>query len=57
MNNATGNVVEYQYDEVGNRTNKGIMSAYTITATAGSNGSISPAGSTLLPPGYNIMAH
>ena len=39
-----GKVVEFQYDEVGNRTQKGVYNSLTITATAGSNGSISPAG-------------
>jgi hypothetical protein len=37
----------YQYDEVGNRLQKGTYDAYyIITATAGVNGSITPAGAT-----------
>jgi YD repeat-containing protein len=38
-------VVEYVYDEVGNRTSKVSYLPLTITASAGANGSISPLGS------------
>lgn len=38
-------VVEYIYDEVGNRTSKASYLPLTITASMGSNGSISPSGS------------
>jgi YD repeat-containing protein len=37
-------VVEYVYDEVGNRTSKVSYLPLTITASAGANGSISPSG-------------
>jgi len=37
-------VVEYVYDEVGNRTSKGSYAPFEISATAGANGSISPSG-------------
>lgn len=37
-------VIEYQYDEIGNRTSKISYVPHTITASAGANGSISPSG-------------
>ncbi len=42
-------VVEYQYDEVGNRTAKISYGPKTITASAGANGSISPSGAIVVP--------
>jgi YD repeat-containing protein len=45
-NVTTGKVIEYQYDAVGNRL--GTSDYLTITATAGSNGSISPSGSVMV---------
>jgi YD repeat-containing protein len=49
-NITTGKVVEYQYDAVGNRL---FIDSIIITATAGSNGSISPAGAVLVRSGTN----
>lgn len=54
-------LVEYQYDEVGNRTQKNTYnSSYLILAKSGNNGSITNAGATIVPQGstqpytYNI---
>ncbi len=54
-------LVEYQYDEVGNRTQKNTYnSSYLIMAKSGNNGTISSLGATIVPQGsgqtytYNI---
>lgn len=49
----SGKLLEYQYDEVGNRTQKGTYDSYfTITAMPVSNGSIFPAGTNPVPAGH-----
>ena len=47
----SGYVEDYTYDEVGNRTEKVVEKAIIITATAGTGGSISPAGGVPVWPG------
>jgi YD repeat-containing protein len=51
----TGTVTEYQYDESGSRTQKGVYAPLTITATAGTNGAISPAGTFAVPYKSDIV--
>lgn len=48
-NDSNGQVVEYQYDAVGNRLQKGSYAPSVITSGAGSNGSITPSGTTTVP--------
>ena len=49
IENLTDNkVVEFQYDEVGNRTQKGVYGPLSITANAGEHGSISPSGKVIV---------
>ena len=45
-NTVTGRIIEYHYDGTGNLINKGFFDTNIITATAESNGSISPSGIT-----------
>jgi YD repeat-containing protein len=56
-----GMTVEYTYDEVGNRTQKAAIQKYAITASAGSNGSISPSGVVVVDSGssrtFNMTAN
>jgi YD repeat-containing protein len=56
-----GKVIEYGYDEIGNRLSKALNERKIITATAGPNGRILPSGGIAVTPGgsqsFNILSN
>ena len=54
VNYDNGTIVEYGYDAVGNRIQLGTAQGFTITAIQGANGSITPAGQTVISIGGSL---